>query len=70
MELRTLGKTGLQVGAVGLGTEHIERTPETHDTILRMAVESGVNYVDLLYVEPDYWEAFGPVYRRYRQGFC
>jgi len=66
MELRTLGRTGLQVGAVGLGTEHIERVPETLDAILRMAVESGVNYVDLLYVEPEYWETFGPTYRRYR----
>jgi predicted aldo/keto reductase-like oxidoreductase len=67
MELRTLGRTGLRVGAIGLGTEHIERVPETQDAILRMAVESGVNYVDLLYVEPDYWETFGPVYRRYRR---
>jgi predicted aldo/keto reductase-like oxidoreductase len=67
MELRTLGRTGLQVGAIGLGTEHIEREPETYDTILGMAVESGVNYVDLLYVEPEYWETFGSIYRHYRQ---
>jgi len=67
MEHRKLGKTGVEVGVVGLGTEHIEPAPETQDSILRMAVEAGVNYVDLLYIEPDYWEAFGPTLRRYRR---
>lgn len=67
MEHRKLGKTGLEVGVVGLGTEHIEPVPETQDAILRMAVEAGVDYIDLLYIEPDYWEAFGPTLRRYRR---
>jgi predicted aldo/keto reductase-like oxidoreductase len=66
METRTLGKNGPQVGVVGLGTEHLERTPETVDAVLRAAVEAGANYVDLLYVGEDYWEAFGPLYRKYR----
>jgi len=68
MEYRKLGRTGLQVGAIGLGTEHIEPVAETQDAILRMAVEAGVNYVDLLYIEPGYWEAFGPILRRHRRG--
>jgi predicted aldo/keto reductase-like oxidoreductase len=66
METRTVGKNGPEVGVIGLGTEHLERTPETMDAVLRAAVEAGANYVDLLYVETDYWEAFGPLYRKFR----
>ena len=66
MEYRTLGKNGPQVGVIGLGTEHLERSPATMDAVLRAAVEAGANYVDLLYVEDDYWDTFGPVFRTYR----
>lgn len=66
MEYRKLGRTSLDVSAIGLGTEHLEQSRETRDEVLRTAVEAGVNYVDLLYVETDYWEDFGPVLRPYR----
>ena len=53
MEQRTLGKTGLEVGVIGLGTEHLEQTPETMRAVLGAAIEAGVNYVDLLYDDPE-----------------
>ena len=67
MEFRKLGRTGLDVGAIGLGTEHLERSRGARKEVLRVAIEAGVNYIDLLYIEPDYWEEFGPVLRPYRE---
>ena len=69
MEVRRLGRTELQVGVIGLGTEHFDPSAEERDGILRAAVEAEVNYVVLLYVADDYWQAFGPIFRPYRRRF-
>ena len=66
MDRRKLSTNGPEVGVIGLGTEHLERSVETMDAVLRAAVEAGTNYVDLIYVEPEYWETFGPAYRKSR----
>jgi predicted aldo/keto reductase-like oxidoreductase len=70
MERRRLGKTGLDVGLIGLGTEHLEQTPEAMEAVLRTAVEAGVNYVDLLYDDPEgapaFWDSLAPLLREYR----
>ncbi len=66
MEHRKLGRTGLDVGIIGLGTEHLEPGPEVLDRVLGMMIEAGGSYVDLLYIRPDYWETYGVVYRSHR----
>ena len=72
METRALGRTGLEVGVVGLGTEHLITTRENMDAVLDLAVPAGVNYIDVVYNDPldahvDYWQAIGPALRRHRQ---
>jgi predicted aldo/keto reductase-like oxidoreductase len=61
MEYRKLGRTGLNVSAIGLGAEHLE-TRETMEDVLRTAVDAGVNYIDLI-VDT---RIFGPVVKPYR----
>ncbi len=71
-ETRILGRTGIEVGVIGLGTEHLSATCENMDTVFDLAVEAGVNYIDLIYNDPmelhaDYWQAINPAVRRHRE---
>ncbi len=55
MEFRILGKTGLYVSVIGLGTEYLEnQTRETISMVIRQAIAQGVNYIDILYAFPTY----------------
>jgi predicted aldo/keto reductase-like oxidoreductase len=48
MLYRKLGRTGVDVGVIGLGLEHLEHAPkETVVSIVREAIDNGVNYMDL-----------------------
>lgn len=48
MQMRDLGKTGIQVSAVGLGGEHLDRKPQKDvSTVINAALDGGVNIIDV-----------------------
>lgn len=55
MRTTQLGRTGLEVSVIGIGTEHMQGQPrETAVATLRAAVECGINYFDIIFALPDY----------------
>ena len=60
MPTRTLGRTGLEVGVIGLGTEYlVETTRETVASVVHEAVDRGVNYIDMIFAPGHYRSNFG-----------
>lgn len=71
MEYRVLGKTGIKVSTIGFGTEHMPPQKEVMAEVLDVAVGAGVNYVDVLQIDPAgdgayFWDGFGPLLKQYR----
>jgi predicted aldo/keto reductase-like oxidoreductase len=61
---RKLGRTGLQVGEIGLGTEYLHgQARETAVSVVAEAVERGVNYVDVIFSFADYLDNLGAALR-------
>lgn len=55
MNYRTLGRTGLQVSEVGLGTEYLNGQPrETVVAVVQEAIARGVTYFDLVFSFSEY----------------
>ena len=57
---RALGKTGIDVGEVGLGTEYLNgQSKATVASVIGHAADSGVDYIDVLFSFPDYLDNLG-----------
>ncbi len=68
MEYTKLGRTGLDVSVVGIGTEHMRgRARETVVSTLHQAVEQGVNYFDIIFAMPEYLEHMAEGFRGRRE---
>jgi uncharacterized protein len=60
MEYRKLGRTGVNVGVVGLGMEYLEKaSQDTVASVVRTALDNGVNYFDLWMATPEVRVALG-----------
>jgi len=60
VERRRLGRTGVEVGAVGLGTEYLHGpSRETVVSVVRGAVEHGIDYFDVLWSFAEYLDNLG-----------
>ena len=68
MKYRPLGRTGLQVSEVSLGTEYLIDRPRRHVVgVIREAVELGVNYFDLFFAQPAFRDNMGAAFAGLRK---
>jgi len=50
VQYRTLGRTGLKISEVSIGTEWLEKkSPELITSVIRKAIQNGVNYFDIIF---------------------
>ncbi|MHB1357425.1 MAG: aldo/keto reductase [Anaerolineae bacterium] len=67
MEFRPLGRAGLQVSSLGLGTEYLFNTPrENIIRVIRKAITQGINYFDLFYANATFRDDMGEAFAPYR----
>lgn len=68
MEFRTLGRTGLRVSAISLGTEYIyyESRQQAID-VIHAALDQQVNYFDIFWPNPTFRETMGMAFAGRRQ---
>ena len=60
MQYRKLGRTGLDVGVIGLGSEFLWHEPqEVVLSVVDEAIDNGVNYIDLWMPSPEVRDYFG-----------
>ena len=54
MQYRTLGRTGISVSEIGLGTEYLNgQSSETVSSVIHKAADRGINYMDILFSFPE-----------------
>ena len=70
MKYRVLGKTGLEVSEIGLGCEGFVLTDDSFaEEIFRIALEAGVNCMDLYTPNPDVHRRVGRAIKANRESF-
>jgi len=64
MIYRKLGRTGLEVSIIGLGTEYLNRKPrDTVVSVVREAIDKGVSYFDVVFAFPEYRDNMAAAFR-------
>jgi predicted aldo/keto reductase-like oxidoreductase len=55
MNYRNLGKSNIEAGIIGLGTEHPEKADRnTITSIVDITIKNEINYIDLFLANPDF----------------
>lgn len=66
MKYGRLGRTELEISTIGIGTEHLNgQSRETVVSVIREAVEGGINYFDLIFSLPDYLDNMAVAFSGY-----
>ena len=64
MNHRTLGRTGLSVSEIGLGTEFLLGLPQDDAVgVVREAIDRGINYVDMFWAQPEFRDNMRAAFR-------
>lgn len=67
MRYTKLGRTGLDVSVIGIGMEHLRGQPrKTVVSVVREAVERGVNYFDVIFAMADYLDNMAAAFKGQR----
>ena len=67
MKYRKLGRTGLNVSEIGLGTEYLNRKPrETVVSVIHKAINKGINYFDVVFAFKEYRENLAAAFKGHR----
>lgn len=70
MQYRELGKTGLKVSEIGMGCEgFVDHDGELTEELMKVAAESGINYLDLYMPHPKMRSRLGEVLKGQREQF-
>lgn len=68
MEYRTLGRSGLNISTISLGTEHLLNRPYEHSAaVINEAVAQGMTYFDVTYAQADFRDMMGKIFKPYRK---
>jgi uncharacterized protein len=64
---RKLGRTGMDVSEISLGTEYLlDEPPDKMVKVLQAAVECGVNYFDIFWPQPDFRDQLATAFKGIR----
>lgn len=67
MKFRILGRTGLKVSEIGLGTEYLFRQPkEIVSSVIKEAIKNGINYFDIVFNVSNYIENISAAIKNYK----
>jgi predicted aldo/keto reductase-like oxidoreductase len=67
MQLRKLGRTGLDVSAISLGTEYLINQPcASAAAVIHAALAEGINFFDLFFAQPQFRDNMGVAFAGHR----